>query len=68
MIWSSLLKGKEWDEIQVILTTADFTVKNGKIDKIKDFTKDNKEKEKEETESENSDTKVKSEKRNRKSK
>ena len=35
MIWSSLLKGKDWDQIEVILNTGDFTAKKGTIDKIK---------------------------------
>lgn len=35
MIWSSLLKGKDWDQIGVILNTGDFTAKKGTIDKIR---------------------------------
>lgn len=39
MIWTSLLKGKNWDEIQVILQTGDFTAKKGTLSKIRDLAK-----------------------------
>ena len=45
MIWSNLLKGKKWDDISVILTTGNFTSKDGKITKIKNLLKINNEKE-----------------------
>ena len=37
MIWSSLLKGKDWNQIEVILNTGDFTAKKGTIDRIKNL-------------------------------
>lgn len=39
MIWTSLLKGKNWDEIEVILANGDFKGKKGTIDKIRDLSK-----------------------------
>lgn len=37
MIWSSLLKGKDWNQIEVVLNTGDFTAKKGTIDKIRNL-------------------------------
>lgn len=37
MIWSSLLKDKDWDQIEVILNTGDFTAEKGTIDKIRNL-------------------------------
>lgn len=36
-IWSSLLKGKNWNEIQAILATGKFTAEKGTIYKIRDL-------------------------------
>lgn len=37
MIWSSLLKGKDWDQIATVLNTGDFTAPKGTIDKIRNL-------------------------------
>lgn len=37
MIWSSMLKGKNWDDIEAILQVGDFTAEKGTITKIRDL-------------------------------
>lgn len=36
-IWSSLLRGKDWNEIEIMLNTGDFTAPKGTINKIKEM-------------------------------
>lgn len=49
MIWSSMLKGKNWDDIESILQVGDFTAEKGTITKIRDL-KDRQNKKREKTE------------------
>ena len=42
IIWSNLLKGKEWNEVETILKKATFKDKNGKLKAIIRITKDKK--------------------------
>lgn len=53
VIWSSLLKGKNWDEIQVVLEKANFTAGKGtttKIKRLSEYQKENSEKSKQKSE------------------
>lgn len=61
IIWSNLLKGKEWNEVEAILKKATFKDKDGKLKEVIRITKDKKIKDKEQDKEESKEQEEKQE-------